>query len=302
MPAEPGPRHPSAPPGARARRGGQGAVAGRGRGAAAGPRRRTSAAHGRRRPRLRDLGSRRRRHLLAQGVHPAHDALPRPLPLLHVRQAAREARHPVPHAGGGRGDRRGGTARWAARRRSSRWATGPRSATPSRAQWLDERGLRLHARLRPRGGDPRHRGDGPAAAPEPRRDVVRGDGAAEARERLDGPDARDVVGPARRSGAARTSARRTRCRPCGCAPSRTPAGSPIPFTTGILVGIGETSRERAESLFAIRDLHRRYRHVQEVIVQNFRAKPAPRCATRPSPRTRSSSRPSPRRASCSVRA
>jgi FO synthase len=47
----------------------------------------------------------------------------------------------------------------------------------------------------------------------------------------------------------------------------------IPFTTGILVGIGETSRERAESLLAIRDVHREYRHVQEVIVQNFRAKP-----------------------------
>jgi FO synthase len=47
----------------------------------------------------------------------------------------------------------------------------------------------------------------------------------------------------------------------------------IPFTTGILVGIGETLRERAESLVAIRDLHRTYRHVQEVIVQNFRAKP-----------------------------
>ncbi|HET6714577.1 MAG TPA: bifunctional FO biosynthesis protein CofGH [Actinomycetota bacterium] len=47
----------------------------------------------------------------------------------------------------------------------------------------------------------------------------------------------------------------------------------VPFTTGILVGIGETDRERAEALFEIRDLHRRYRHVQEVIVQNFRAKP-----------------------------
>jgi FO synthase len=46
----------------------------------------------------------------------------------------------------------------------------------------------------------------------------------------------------------------------------------IPFTTGILVGIGETLRERAESLLAIRDLHRTYRHVQEVIVQNFRPK------------------------------
>jgi FO synthase len=47
----------------------------------------------------------------------------------------------------------------------------------------------------------------------------------------------------------------------------------IPFTTGILVGIGETERERAESLFAIRDAHRRYGHVQEVIVQNFLPKP-----------------------------
>jgi FO synthase len=46
----------------------------------------------------------------------------------------------------------------------------------------------------------------------------------------------------------------------------------VPFTTGILVGIGETGRERAESLVAIRERHRRYHHVQEVIVQNFRAK------------------------------
>lgn len=48
----------------------------------------------------------------------------------------------------------------------------------------------------------------------------------------------------------------------------------VPFTTGILVGIGETLAERAESLFAIRRLARQYGHVQEVIVQNFRAKPA----------------------------
>jgi FO synthase len=46
----------------------------------------------------------------------------------------------------------------------------------------------------------------------------------------------------------------------------------IPFTTGILVGIGETARERAEALFAIRERHRAAHHVQEVIVQNFRAK------------------------------
>ena len=46
----------------------------------------------------------------------------------------------------------------------------------------------------------------------------------------------------------------------------------VPFTTGILIGIGETRAERLEALFAIRDLHRRYGHIQEVIVQNFRAK------------------------------
>lgn len=47
----------------------------------------------------------------------------------------------------------------------------------------------------------------------------------------------------------------------------------IPFTTGILIGIGETRRERVESLLAIRDLHLRYGHIQEVIVQNFVPKP-----------------------------
>jgi FO synthase len=46
----------------------------------------------------------------------------------------------------------------------------------------------------------------------------------------------------------------------------------IPFTTGLLVGIGETPRDRAETVFAIRAAHRRHGHVQEVIVQNFRAK------------------------------
>jgi len=57
----------------------------------------------------------------------------------------------------------------------------------------------------------------------------------------------------------------------------------VPFTTGILVGIGETARERAASLFAIRDLHRRYRHVQEVIVQNFLPKPGTAMHAAPAP-------------------
>jgi FO synthase len=47
----------------------------------------------------------------------------------------------------------------------------------------------------------------------------------------------------------------------------------VPFTTGLLIGIGETWEERAETLLAIRESHDRWGHVQEVIVQNFRAKP-----------------------------
>jgi FO synthase len=47
----------------------------------------------------------------------------------------------------------------------------------------------------------------------------------------------------------------------------------IPFTSGILIGIGETRRERLEALFALRELHDRYGHIQEIIIQNFRAKP-----------------------------
>ena len=52
----------------------------------------------------------------------------------------------------------------------------------------------------------------------------------------------------------------------------------VPFTTGILIGIGETRGERLEALFAIRDLHQQFGHIQEVIVQNFRAKPGTKLA------------------------
>ena len=48
----------------------------------------------------------------------------------------------------------------------------------------------------------------------------------------------------------------------------------IPFTTGILIGIGETMEERVDTLAAIRESNEKYGHIQEVIVQNFRAKPA----------------------------
>jgi FO synthase len=52
----------------------------------------------------------------------------------------------------------------------------------------------------------------------------------------------------------------------------------VPFTTGILIGIGETRAERIEALLAIRDVHARHGHIQEIIVQNFRAKPGTRMA------------------------
>ncbi len=57
----------------------------------------------------------------------------------------------------------------------------------------------------------------------------------------------------------------------------------IPFTTGILIGIGETLAERALSITAIRDSHDRYGHIQEVIIQNFRAKPEIAMADAPEP-------------------
>jgi len=57
----------------------------------------------------------------------------------------------------------------------------------------------------------------------------------------------------------------------------------IPFTTGILIGIGETLEERVDALIAIRDLQARYGHIQEVIVQNFRAKPGTPMAHWPEP-------------------
>src|SRR5512132_3867785 len=57
----------------------------------------------------------------------------------------------------------------------------------------------------------------------------------------------------------------------------------VPFTTGILIGIGETRAERLDALHAIRELADRYGHVQEVIVQNFRAKAGTRMANAPEP-------------------
>jgi FO synthase len=55
----------------------------------------------------------------------------------------------------------------------------------------------------------------------------------------------------------------------------------IPFTTGILIGIGETREDRIESLLIIKGLHERFGHIQEVIVQNFQPKPETRMTNVP---------------------
>ncbi|WP_078429262.1 7,8-didemethyl-8-hydroxy-5-deazariboflavin synthase CofG [Alkalihalobacterium alkalinitrilicum] len=57
----------------------------------------------------------------------------------------------------------------------------------------------------------------------------------------------------------------------------------IPFTTGILIGIGETWEERIDSLFKIKELHEKYGHISEVIIQNFKAKPDTPMANYPEP-------------------
>lgn len=57
----------------------------------------------------------------------------------------------------------------------------------------------------------------------------------------------------------------------------------VPFTSGILIGIGESRAERIDALLALRELHERYGHLQEIIVQNFRAKPGTRMSGAPEP-------------------
>ncbi len=57
----------------------------------------------------------------------------------------------------------------------------------------------------------------------------------------------------------------------------------VPFTTGILIGIGEMVEERVDTILAIREVHDKYGHIQECIVQNFRAKPGTRMAGWPEP-------------------
>ena len=90
-----------------------------------------------------------------------------------------------------------------------------------------------------------------------------------------------------------TSTQLPAAHPAGQAPDKVPAlrlqtienagKLGVPFTTGILIGIGETMEDRGDSLLAIRRLHEQYGHIQEVIIQNFRAKPRIPMAAWPEP-------------------
>jgi FO synthase len=64
---------------------------------------------------------------------------------------------------------------------------------------------------------------------------------------------------------------------------RTAGELAVPFTTGLLIGIGETRQERVEALLALKELHASYGHIQEIIIQNFRAKPDTKMANAPEP-------------------
>ena len=141
-----------------------------------------------RRPRSRETPE--RHHLLAQGLHPAHPAVPGPLRLLHVRDRPAPAAQPVPGAGrdprhrppGGRTRLQGSPVH--PRRQAGRpVAPGPRMAGRAR--------LRRHPVLRPGDGDPRPGGDRPAPAPEPRGAVLAGLPAAQAGRPVHGHDAGD---------------------------------------------------------------------------------------------------------------
>ena len=111
--------------------------------------------------------------------------------------------------------------------------------------------------------------------------TARGDRRAATGLRLDGDHARDRRRPALAARACRTGPRRTRSRRGGWRRSGVAGELRVPFTSGILIGIGETREERIESLLALRALGEEHGHIGEVIVQNFRAKPGTRMAAHP---------------------
>ena len=196
----------------------------------------------------------------------------------------------VPHPGGGRRHRRG---RPAARLQGGpvhprRQARGP---LPAGARVARRARLRLDPRVRPSRRDPRDRGDGAPAAPEPRRDVVRGPRAAQARQRVDGTDARDVVRPAVR--ARRPALRLARQGPGGAAADDRGRRRPVDP-----VHHRDPGRDRRDApgarRVAVRDPRPRIDATATCRRSSSRTScpsPAPPCTRSPPPRARRSSWP-----------
>ena len=203
------------------------------------------------RRRVRDAG-----HVLAQGVHPAHDAVPRPLRLLHVRQAAGPARRAVPHARRGARDRPRAAPQLGCHEALFTLGEAPEARYPQARRVARRPRLRVDRRL-PRRASPSWCSTRPACSPTPTR--ARCSQAELERLRAVSPSQGMMI----ETLAARLG------EPGGPhhgAPDKTPerrlatleaAGrARVPFTTGILVGIGETRAERIDALEAIADAHR----------------------------------------------
>ena len=198
-----------------------------------------------------------RHHLLAQGVHPGHPAVPRPLPLLHLRDHAEPAagRVPVARTRSSRSPRQG--ARPGCKEALFTLGDRPEDRWPAAREWLDAHGYddtlayvrAMAIRVLEETGLLPHLNPGV-------HDLA-GLPAAQAGRAVDGHDARDHRRPGcspSRSGAALRLARQGPGRAAAGARGRRPLG--VPFTTGILIGIGETLAERVDSLFAIRRIAR----------------------------------------------
>ncbi len=208
-------------PGRHTRRGRQDDRRARGRRTAQRARRRALPAHGR-----SGAGPRRgsrvgrptgRRDVQQESFHPVDPAVPRPVPLLHVRDHAGAPARPVPVARRGprhrpQGCRDGLQGSAVHARRPARGPLGRRQGVARGG------GLRQHAGVRPRDGHPGARGDRAAASPQPRRHELEGDVAAQAGRAVDGHDAGDHESPAVR-GEGRGALRQPRQ-----GSGRTPAG------------------------------------------------------------------------------
>ena len=229
----------------------------------------------------RAAARRRARHLLAEGLHPADDALPRRLRLLHVRPAAAARRAGVPDARRGAGDR---PRRRAAGCTEALFTLGDKPELRYKVARAELAELGCETTLEYLGRVAKLVLDETGLLPHlnpgvmTRRSWPR---SGRSRPRWGSCSRRSRSGSPRR--AARTGPRRTSCRSGGWGRSSSPGELRIPFTSGILIGIGETRAERLEALEALRRLHERHGHLQEVIVQNFRAKPGTRMASHPEP-------------------